>query len=146
MFTPHATQAFGLHTAAFDYPLPTNGGYFIIEAIIPPGSGPPLHIHYREEKSFYLLAGILDITLGKKKLATTAGDFVQLPRGTVRAFRNSGITTARMLLFFSPAGMNKYFEEVFEQVADRAADIPPVTDKLITRMVAAGPKHGIEFV
>ena len=55
----------------------TNGGYFIMEAIIPPGGGPPLHIHHREEESLYLLEGVLDITLGTKKVKATSGDFVQ---------------------------------------------------------------------
>lgn len=124
----------------------TNGGYFIMEAIIPPGGGPPLHIHHREEESFYLLEGVLDITLGEKKVKATTGDFVQIPRGTIHAFLNAGSTAARMLLFFSPAGMDKYFEEVLEPVQDRSAAIPNVTDVLIARMVGAGPKHGIEFV
>ena len=71
---------------------------------------------------------------------------MQIPRGMVHAFRNAGSTTARMLLFFSPAGMEKYFEEVLEPVQNRSVPIPPVTDALIARMVDAGPKHGIEFV
>lgn len=124
----------------------TNGGYFIMEAIIPSGGGPPLHIHHREDESFYLLEGTLEITLGEKQFKATTGDFVQIPRATVHAFHNSGSTTARMLLFFSPAGMDKYFEEVLEPVENRSATIPPVTEALIARMVAAGPKHGIEFV
>jgi quercetin dioxygenase-like cupin family protein len=124
----------------------TNGGYFIMEAIIPPGGGPPPHIHHREEECFYLLEGTLDITLGEKKVKATTADFVQIPRGTVHAFLNAGSTTARMLLFFSPAGMDKYFEETLELVQNRSAAIPPVTDALIARMVGAGPKYGIEFV
>jgi quercetin dioxygenase-like cupin family protein len=124
----------------------TNGGYFIMEAVIPPGGGPPLHIHHREEESFYLLEGVLDITLGEKRVKAAAGDFVQIPRGTVHAFLNAGSTTARMLLFFSPAGMDKYFEEVLKPVQNRSAAIPPVTDALIACMVSAGPKYGIEFV
>jgi quercetin dioxygenase-like cupin family protein len=116
-----------------------------MEAIIPPGGGTPLHIHHREEESFYLLEGVLDITLGEKKVKATTGDFVQIPRGTIHAFLNAGSTTARMLLFFSPAGMDKYFEEELEPVQDRSA-IPKVTDVLIARMVGAGPKHGMEFV
>jgi len=123
----------------------TNGGYFMMEGIIPPGGGPPLHIHHREEESLYLLEGILDITLGKKKVKAATGDFVQIPRGTVHAFLNAGNTTARMLFFFSPAGMDKYFEEVLEPVQNRCAAIPPVTEAVIARMVGAGPKHGIEF-
>jgi quercetin dioxygenase-like cupin family protein len=124
----------------------SNGSLFIMEAIIPPGGGPPLHIHHREEESFYLLDGTLEITLGEKKVKATTGDFVQIPRGTVHAFRNTGSTTARMLLLFSPAGMEKYFAEVLEPVQNRSAAIPPVTDALIARMVGAATKHGTEFV
>ena len=124
----------------------SNGSLFIMEAIIPAGGGPPLHIHHREDESFYLLDGTVEITLGEKKVKATTGDFVQIPRGSVHAFRNTGSTTARMLLLFSPAGMEKYFEEVLEPVQNRSAAIPPVTDALIARMVGAGPKHGIEFV
>jgi quercetin dioxygenase-like cupin family protein len=117
-----------------------------MEAVIPPGGGPPPHIHHREEECFYLLEGTLDISLGEKKLKATTGDFVHIPRGTVHAFRNAGSTTARMLIFFSPAGMDTSFEEVLEPVQNRSAAIPPVTDALIARMVGAGPKYGIEFV
>jgi quercetin dioxygenase-like cupin family protein len=124
----------------------TDGAYFIMEAIIPPGGGPPPHIHHREEESFYLLEGMLDITLGEKRLKATTGDFVQIPRETLHAFLNAGSTTARMLILFSPAGMEKYFEEVLEPVQNRSAAIPPVTDALIARMVGAGPKYGIEFL
>jgi quercetin dioxygenase-like cupin family protein len=124
----------------------SNGGYFIMEGVIPPGGGPPLHIHHREEESLYILEGMLEITLSEKKIEATTGDFVQISRGLVHAFHNVGNATARLLLFFSPAGMDKYFEEVLEPVQNRAAAIPQVTDVLIARMTAAGPKHGIEFV
>jgi quercetin dioxygenase-like cupin family protein len=124
----------------------SNGAYFIMEGIIPPGGGPPLHIHHREEESFYLLEGTLEITLGEKKFNAMTGDFIQIPRGTVHRFHNVGSTTARMLLLFSPAGMERYFEETLEPVQDRSAAIPPVTDAVIARLVSAGPKHGLEFV
>jgi quercetin dioxygenase-like cupin family protein len=122
-----------------------NGAYFIMEGIVPPGGGPPLHIHHREEESLYLLDGVLEITLGEKTMHATTGDFVQIPRGLVHRFHNTGTTTARLLLFFSPAGMEKYFEEVLERVQDRSAAVPQVTEALITRMLGAGPKHGLEF-
>ena len=35
----------------------TNGKYAIWEAIVPPGGGPPLHVHSREEEVFYILEG-----------------------------------------------------------------------------------------
>jgi quercetin dioxygenase-like cupin family protein len=123
-----------------------NGAYFIMEGIIPSGGGPPLHIHHREEESFYLLEGTLEITLGENKINAATGDFVQIPRGTVHRFQNVGSTAARMLLFFSPAGMEKYFEEVLEPVQDRSSAILPITEAVIARMMNAGSKHGLEFV
>jgi quercetin dioxygenase-like cupin family protein len=120
----------------------SNRAYFIMEGIIPPGGGPPLHIPHREEECFYLLEG----TLGEKKINTTTGDFIQIPRGTVHNFQNLGIATARLLLFFSPAGMGKYFEEAIEPIQDRFAAIPPITQAVIALLVGAGPKHGMELV
>ncbi len=83
--------------------------------------------------------------MGEKKVKATTGALVQTPRGTIDAFLNAGNMTARMLLFFSPAGMDKYFEEMWEPVQDRSAAIPKVTEVLIARMVGAGPKHGMKF-
>ena len=124
----------------------TNGAYFIMEATMPPGAGPPPHIHHREEEDYYILEGTLDITLGDKQLKASAGDFVHTPRGTVHTFRNAWSTMARMLVFCAPAGLEKYFEEVFEPVQDRSASPPPTTDALIARLLTAAPKYGLEFV
>ena len=124
----------------------TNGAYSIFEALVPPGGGPPPHVHHREEEDFYILEGTLDLRLGEKQLKASAGDFVHTPRGTVHTFRNAGSTMARMIVFVAPAGLDKYFEEVFEPVRDRAASSPPVTDAVVARLVAAAPKYGIEWL
>jgi quercetin dioxygenase-like cupin family protein len=123
----------------------SEGAYFILEAFVPPGGGPPPHIHRREHESFYLLEGTVCLTVGGQSIRASKGDFVHIPRGTVHTFRNEGETVARMLVVFSPAGMEKYMEEVFEPVRDRSAAPPPVTEALIARMVAAADKHGVEF-
>ena len=107
----------------------TNGAYFIMEATIPSGGGPPLHIHHREQESFYLLEGTLDITLGEKKLKATTGDFVQIPRGMVHAFHNAGSATARMLLFFSPPG----WISILKRCWSRSRTAPPPSQQLLTR-------------
>ena len=33
----------------------TNGKYAMWEAVVPPGGGPPPHVHSREEEGFYVL-------------------------------------------------------------------------------------------
>ena len=35
----------------------SNGAYFAMEAIVPPGGGPPPHIHTLEDETFYVLEG-----------------------------------------------------------------------------------------
>ena len=123
----------------------SDGAYFILEAFVPPGGGPPPHIHHREHESFYLLEGTVCLTVAGETIRASKGDFAHIPRGTVHTFRNEGETVARMLVVFSPAGMEKYMEEVFEPVGHRSDAPPPVTEALIARMVAAAEKHGVEF-
>ena len=45
----------------------TNGKYALWEAIVPPGGGPPPHVHSREEEGFYILEG--EITLHDRRRA-----------------------------------------------------------------------------
>ena len=124
----------------------SGGAYFILEATVPPGGGPPPHKHHREVECFYLLEGALTVQVSDREVQASAGDFVHVPRGTTHAFQNSGDKTARMLAVFSPAGMEGYFEEATNPAPDRFATPPPPTEELIARMVAAGPKHGVEWV
>jgi quercetin dioxygenase-like cupin family protein len=124
----------------------TNNAYFQFEAIVPPGGGPPPHIHRREDESFYLAQGTLEMRLGDSVHTASAGDFVNIPRGTVHRFINVGSGTAKMVVTFVPAGMDRYFQEVFPVAEDRTATPPPTTEKLIERLKAVAPKYGIEFV
>ena len=37
----------------------TSGAFVLVEAVVPPGNGPPPHIHSREDEAFYILEGEL---------------------------------------------------------------------------------------
>jgi quercetin dioxygenase-like cupin family protein len=102
----------------------SRGAYFAMEALVPPGGGPPPHIHTREDESFYLLAGQIEFLLGEQTVLAGPGDYVNVPRGTVHCFRNSGTETARMVLTFTPAGREKWFEETLERAPNGAEDPP----------------------
>ena len=41
----------------------TSGKYALWEAIVPPGGGPPPHLHSREEEGFYILEGEITFTI-----------------------------------------------------------------------------------
>ena len=123
----------------------TNGGCFILEAFVPPGGGPPPHIHHREDEFFYLLSGRLSVTIAGSVIAARAGDFVRIPRGVAHCFHNDGSEEARLLAIFTPAGMEGWFEECLDPAPDKTTPPPPATPEMIARMIAAGPKHGVEW-
>ncbi len=57
----------------------TDGKYAMFEAIVPPGSGPPPHIHSREEESFLVLQGEMTFQLGDEQIIAGEGTFLNMP-------------------------------------------------------------------
>jgi quercetin dioxygenase-like cupin family protein len=76
------------------------------------GDGPPPHIHKTEEEAFYVLEGSLNVLVGEHTIEANAGAFVLVPRGTVHAFSKSGTEPAKILIIISPAGFEKFLEEI----------------------------------
>ena len=124
----------------------SGGAYFAMEALVPPGGGPPPHVHSREDETFYLLEGEIEFRLGEDTVSAGPGDFVNVPRGTVHCFHNAGTATARMILTFTPAGMERFFEETLEAAPAGATEAPDNVDEVAARYVEAAPRHGLEFV
>ncbi len=123
----------------------TGNSSFVLEALVPPGGGPPPHIHLKEDEFFYLLEGSLSVHVGGKTIEATAGDFIHAPRGVSHHYRNNGAVPARMLAMFTPAGMEHWFTECLVPVSDQQPDPPEVTAEFIARMVEAGPRHGVAW-
>jgi quercetin dioxygenase-like cupin family protein len=124
----------------------SGGAYFAMEALVPPGGGPPPHIHRNEDETVYVLEGEVSIRLGDKTVAAGAGDFVNVPRGIVHCFRNEGEAPARMILTFTPAGIERFFEETLERALDPTLEPPDNIESVAARYAAAAPRHGLEFV
>ncbi|MCL4849160.1 MAG: cupin domain-containing protein [Acidobacteria bacterium] len=124
----------------------SGGAYFAMEAFVPPGGGPPPHVHRREDETFYVVEGRIEFRLGDDLIEAGPGDFVNVPRGTVHCFRNAGSNTARMVLTFTPAGMENFFEETLVRAPNGVREAPDNIDEVAARYVAAAPKYGLEFV
>jgi quercetin dioxygenase-like cupin family protein len=124
----------------------TGGAYFAMEAIVPPGGGPPPHIHRNEDETFYVVEGQCDIRLGDEIVTAGVGDFVNVPRGAVHNFHNSGDAPMRMILTFTPAGIEKFFEETLERALDPNQPPPDNVDEVAARYAAAAPRYGMEFL
>ncbi len=88
----------------------TGGALTVVENVIGPGEGPPLHAHADEDESWYVLEGTLRFLLGDDLAEAPAGTFVFVPRGLPHCFQNIGDTPARILVMFTPSGMERFFE------------------------------------
>ena len=119
----------------------TGGGFGLLEASIPPGAGPPPHVHGTEDESFYLLAGCLQISAGTDTFLARAGDFVFLPRNTLHCFTNPGADAARTLILITPGGFERFFDEVGSPAlpGDQA---PPLTAGELARLAEVLPRYG----
>ena len=124
----------------------TNGKYALWEAIVPPGGGPPPHVHSREEEGFYILEGESTFTIGERRLVATAGMFANMPVGTPHSFKNESGQAARMLISIAPAGLEQMFFEVGQPVPEGAQTAPPPTNAEIERLLALAPRYGIEIL
>ena len=123
----------------------SGGAYFAMEAIVPPGGGPPPHIHRHEDETFYVLEGEVEFLLGDRTFPGSPGDFVNVPRGTLHRFHNPGSATARLILTFTPAGIERFFEETLERADDLDQSPPDNIELVAARYAEAAPRYGIEF-
>jgi quercetin dioxygenase-like cupin family protein len=88
----------------------TNDALTALENVIPPGQGPPLHTHANEDESWYVIEGELRFKLAGDVRRAPAGSFVFVPRGTPHCFQNVSDAPARILVMFTPAGMEHFFD------------------------------------
>lgn len=122
----------------------TAGAYSIHENTIPPGSpGPRPHLHRDYEETFFVLDGELTMRMGPRGITAPAGSFVVVPRDVVHQPSNTGSQPVRVLLIFSPSGMDRFFEEAAERRLPLQAipDDPAVREEL----AAFTGKYGYEF-
>jgi len=122
----------------------TGGAFALLEASIPPGSGPPPHVHTKEDEAFYLLDGVLEITVGDEKQLVRGGDFIFLPRETVHCFTNPSVNAARALILVTPGGFEKFFAEggIPARPGEQA---PPFDPDDFERLAALTEQYGVRI-
>lgn len=123
----------------------TNGKYAMWEAIVPPGGGPPPHVHSREVEAFYILEGEITFHIGEERVVATAGMFANMPVGTPHSFKNESGKPAKMLISVAPAGLEKMFFEFGVPVAQGTTTAPPPTKAEIEKLLEIAPRYGIEI-
>ena len=123
----------------------TGGSLVLLENLTAPGGGPPPHIHTREDEFFYVLDGTFEVRIGDELHALGPGGYAYVPRGTVHNFRNTAKTPSRLLVGFTPAGMEGFFRDSGRPATDDGP-APPVDEDEISRTIAAAPQYGVAAV
>jgi quercetin dioxygenase-like cupin family protein len=115
----------------------TGGTVSMIETRDEPGTGPPPHLHQREDETFHVLEGEYEITCGGVKHRLRVGDTIFAPRGVPHAFLSVGDKPGRLLVTLTPAGFEGFFEEV-GALSEEENQIP--------RVIEIGESYGLRFI
>ena len=91
----------------------SGGGFALVEHPMGPRAlAAPMHRHTREDEYSYVLEGRVGASLGGEVVYGEPGDLIFKPRGQWHTFWNAGDEPARILEIISPAGFEKFFEQV----------------------------------
>jgi quercetin dioxygenase-like cupin family protein len=97
----------------------SGGGFTLVEHPLKPRAlAAPLHRHSREDEYSYVLRGRVGALLGEEVVFGGPGDLIFKPRDQWHTFWNAGDDEASLLEIISPAGFEKYFEELILLFAD----------------------------
>ena len=127
----------------------TGDRFCVIDMHVPPGGGPGPHRHDFEE-TFLLLDGEMDVTFRGEKKTVRAGQTINIPSNAPHQFHNSSSHPVRMICICSPAGNDRFFQEVGVPVATRTTP-PPKLDpqqmaEFLQKAKAIAPKYHTELL
>lgn len=113
-------------------------GQAIVMVDVPPGSGTPCVTHDKEEETYLLLEGQMEMYTLKETHQLNPGDLVHLPPLTPHGYRNVSDKPARLVAWTVGGPMDQFFIKMHEQVRDLPQDIPA--------MQAILEEHGVSRV
>jgi mannose-6-phosphate isomerase-like protein (cupin superfamily) len=133
----------------------TDGTFSLVEHPMPPRAlAAPLHRHSREDEYSFVLEGRVGALLGDEVVHGEQGDLIFKPRAQWHTFWNAGDEPARILEVISPAGFERYFEEMIDLIPERGPPDPGALAALAARYglevdLASIPRltqeHGLRF-
>lgn len=127
----------------------TDNQYCLIDMFVPPGGGPPPHRHDFEEM-FTVLEGEIELTFRGEKSTAKIGETVNIPSNAPHQFTNASDKPARLLCMCSPAGQEKFFEEVGVPVESRTTAPPKLSEakqaEFKAKSEALAPKYRTELL
>jgi mannose-6-phosphate isomerase-like protein (cupin superfamily) len=121
----------------------SSGAFGLVEIRKPAGDMPPLHVHHRDDETFFVLEGELSLFAGDAHHVLRAGQALLAPRGVPHTYRAE--TEVRALVIGSPAG----FEQFVRAAGDPApTDALPPADRPVdpAALAQTAAEYGIEIL
>ncbi|KAA3437745.1 cupin domain-containing protein [Rufibacter hautae] len=105
-------------------PEQTGESMALVDMTLPRGAEPPVHVHSREDETFYLLSGEMTFKIGDQTIKAVAGDAVFAPRQIPHLFSIES-ESARFLSLITPGQFLNYFLEFSFPAAEELTVVPP---------------------
>lgn len=121
----------------------TGGVLSLTDAWVPPGGGPPPHIHVDALEIIVVLDGAITIELNGHRQTAKPVDAAVIPAGTVHRFLNHTATPAHLQFLFTPSGTEEFFREA-GLPAEAAMPIPVATEEANARAAEIGLRYGLQ--
>lgn len=123
----------------------THGQLCIVDHRVPPGFGPPPHVHDVSDEALLVLEGELEGHCGGEPWRAGPGSLVFLPSGVPHVFQVSAAGPGRLIVVVSPGGFDQFVAAAGEPATDlRLPDHPEPPDPARLGQLAAA--HGIQLL
>jgi quercetin dioxygenase-like cupin family protein len=115
------------------------GACSLFELVARPQTGPPRHIHHREDEWYYVLAGEFLFEVDGVKYTLPVGGSIWAPRDLPHVWANTSTTEGRMILMCQPGGFENFFDAFVKGMIDKVS--PAQMEQLYARygMEMLGP-------
>ncbi len=120
----------------------TGGALTVMEMTMPAGMGPPPHTHPGGE-TVYVLEGNVSYHIGDETVEGGPGSVFYIAKDTLERFEPTGAGPTRVLVCYTPGGIEKFFEEVGEPAAARELPPAPTEPPDFERIASAAARYGM---
>ena len=123
----------------------TGGAFALVDHLARRGNASPVHVHDRDDETFFVLDGELRVSSGEEEHTAGPGTVAVLPRCVSHAYVVTS-ATARFLTLHTPAGFEQFATEVGEPAL--ALTLPPPQAGLpdFAALAQAAARHQITIM
>lgn len=109
--SPRKMDIQGISIAILMSAADSGGAFGMIETAVPAGMGPPAHTHSKEDETFYVLSGSAEFRIGDTLTVCAPGSCIYGPRGVAHGYRNVGEDDLKLVIVYTPGGVEESFQE-----------------------------------